>query len=135
MKAPRPTAEFPVIHLHNVIQLADYSPFGVLNITEVEPCSGKFPGKRIGLDGIISPYPHVTLWKHWVVRIPATIPHVFLLVHETLRGRNVCWILGTHADPQNWPVTRKWKAFVENRGLHGFIDKPTRLYTKISTAR
>lgn len=115
----------------NVVYLADRSPVGFVEIMEVEPLpAGKFAGKVIDRDGNISSNPKATLWKHQTFRLPATIHHVYLLVRETLRSRNVCWILGAHADPENWPITRKWKAFINNRGSHGVIDKPNRLYTK-----
>jgi hypothetical protein len=109
---------------HKVIHLAERAQ-EVLEITELEPKNRTFIGKRINSDGSITQYPRVTWWRQRVVRVPATIAHLFAYLREA-RKRNVCLIRGAPANPERQP-TRRLKAGGE-RGDHGFIDAPTRLF-------
>jgi hypothetical protein len=112
----------PPDHDNKVIRLAERAQ-EVLEITELEPNDGTFIGKRINPDGSITQYPRVTWWRQRVVRVPATIPHLFAFLRE-VRKRNICLIRDAPADP-NCQSTRRWIARDGREG--GFIDVPTRL--------
>jgi hypothetical protein len=111
-------------HNANVVHLAERAQ-EVLEITELEPKNRMFVGKRINPDGSITSYSLVKLWRQRVVRVPATISHLFAY-HREARKRNVILIRGAPANPTRQPTQRQ-KAFVDGRGDHGFIDTPTRL--------
>ena len=64
-----------------------------------------------------------------MARVPATIPHLFAYLREA-RKRNICLIRGAPANLERQP-TRRQKAGIygaEDRGDHGFVDEPTRLF-------
>ena len=103
-------------------------PDASIAITELEPVSGKFIGKKINRGGGIEQYPIVKMWRQAVAIVPATIPHVFEYLRSA-RERNVCLIRGAPAD-LNRKKTRRWRAGVhegKDRGDHGFLDEPSRL--------
>jgi hypothetical protein len=111
-----------------VIQLAKRAE-AFIEITELEPNDVTFIGKHIEPDGHITGYPKVFLWWQSVARVPATIPQLFNYLREA-RTRNICLIRGAPANPERQP-TRRQKAGLfgsKDRGDHGFIDEPTRLF-------
>ena len=115
-------------HDNKVIQLAERAQ-EVLEITELEPYDGVFIGKHINPDGSLTQYPKVFLWRQRVERVPATIPHLFAQLCAA-RERNVCLIRGAPANPDRQPTRRQKAGLVgdKNRGDHGFLDTPTRLF-------
>jgi hypothetical protein len=105
-------------------------------ITELEPipkdgrCS-VFIGKSICQDNSISDYPKVTWWKQSVSEIPATVYDLFEYLREA-RRRNICLIRGAPANINRLP-TRRWNVRLlgadgKDRGDHGFLEVPTRLF-------
>ena len=97
----------------------------ILEITELEPSSKKFAGKRILHNNDILPFSGEALWHQQVARIPAT-PRALLDYLSEARQRNVILIRDAPANPGRQP-TRRQKAGGE-RGDHGFHDTPTRLF-------
>ena len=115
MNVREPTAE--VIELEAV---------EVIEITELSPYDGAFIGKRIKADNGIAQYPSVTHWRQHVARCPATIVALFDYLRAA-RTRNVCLIRGAPANLSR-EMTRRQNAFTKDRGDHGFIDEPTKLF-------
>ena len=113
----------------NVVALADRA-HDVIEITELEPYDGTFIGKQIEPNGHITGYPErLKYWKQRVAPIPATSSHLFAYLREA-RERNICLIRGAPANVER-QKTRKIKAGLyggEDRGDHGFVDMPTRLF-------
>ena len=116
MNVHEPTAE--VIELEAV---------EVIEITELAPYDGAFIGKRINRDGSITQYPKVTWWRQSVARVPATIPALFDYLREA-RTRNICLIRGAPANPERQQTRRQKAHGGKERGDHGFIDEPTKLF-------
>ena len=72
----------------------------------------------------------MTWWRQSVARVPATIPHLFAYLREA-RTRNICLIRGAPANLERQPTRRQkagTKSGGKDRGDHGFIDEPTRLF-------
>jgi len=95
-QVPPPERDNKVIHLAERAQ-------EVLEITELEPAPPKFfAGKYINPDGTMTAYKisdgdrdqHIKHWWQRVVRVPATIPHLFAYTRAAQK-RNVCLIRGT----------------------------------------
>ena len=64
-----------------------------------------------------------------MAHVPATIPQLFAYLREA-RTRNICLIRGAPANLERQP-TRRQKAGMarrQDRGDHGFVDEPTRLF-------
>jgi hypothetical protein len=97
----------------------------ILEITELEPSSKKFAGKRILHNNDILPFSGEALWYQQVARIPADLRALLDYLSEA-RQRNVILIRDAPANPGRQP-TRRQKAGGE-RGDHGFHDRPTRLF-------
>ena len=111
-----------------VIRLAERAR-EVIEITELEPGDGDVHRQTHQRDGSITQYPTVTWWRQSVARVPATIPHLFAYLREA-RKRNICLIRGAPANLER-QQTRRQKAGIvggKDRGDHGFIDEPTRLF-------
>jgi hypothetical protein len=123
---PPPGAEQP--GLPKVVQLAGRAQ-EFIAITELEPNNGAFIGKHVNRDGSLTEYPRVTWWRQDVAQVPATIPQLFAYLREA-RTRNICLIRGAPANLERQP-TRRQKAGMaggSDRGDHGFVDAPTRLF-------
>jgi hypothetical protein len=96
-----------------------------VDITELEPDNEVHIGKSIRRDGSISDYPKVTWWWQSVSTIWAKIDCLYAYLWRA-RQRNICLIRGAPAC--DCLRTRRWKAYEQDRGDHGFIDVPTRLF-------
>ena len=122
-------ANQPPSESHNkVIHLAERAQ-EVIEITELEPNDGTYIGKRINLDGSITPYPRfLKYWRQSVKCVPANIPQLFIYQREA-RTRNIALIPGAPANLERQPTLRQKAGVFEgnDRGDHGFVDKPTRL--------
>ena len=97
----------------------------ILDITELSPDKGEFPGKQIDRNNFIEPYPDVTWWRQNVAYVPATIAALYDYLRDA-RTRKIILIRGSPANPERQP-TRRWKAHQEDRGDHGFDEAPSRL--------
>jgi hypothetical protein len=116
MDVHEPTAE--VIELEAV---------EVIEVTELTPYDNTFIGKRIERDGRVTPYPKsVVWWRQAVARCPATIVALFDYLREA-RTRNIILIRGAPANLSR-ERTRRQNAGEKERGDHGFLDAPTRLF-------
>ena len=112
-----------------IIQLAERAS-EIIEITELEPDNDAFIGKHINRDGSITPYPkNIAWWRQRVVQVPATIPHLFAYLREA-RTRNICLIRGASANLERQPTRRRKAGVVgsKDRGDHGFVDEPTKLF-------
>ena len=112
-----------------VVSLAERAAGEIIEITELTPDSGAFIGKHINPDGSLTEYPDVMWWRQHVEHVPATVSHLFAYLREA-RGRNICLIRGAPANLER-RSTRRQKAGIygsEDRGDHGFIDTPTKLF-------
>ncbi len=107
----------------------------IIEITELSPKPDDdgqpiFIGKQIADDGTIIEFPkNAYLFSQTVAHVAATIPALFAYLREA-RTRNVCLIRGAPANiGRQW--TRRQGAGVvdgKDRGDHGFVDVPTRLF-------
>ena len=113
----------------DVVRLAEHAAGETIEITELSPYDGEFIGKHINPDGSLTEYPNVSWWRQHVAHVPATVSHLFAYLREA-RTRNICLIRGAPANPER-EKTRRLKAGIygsEDRGDHGFLDTPTKLF-------